>query len=114
MGANFYSNSTKGHEGLYRVGHALNLAFVGAGAIAVMLLWWRYRVVNSKRAGQRKLLRENFEEDVGSAKRDCNASNGGEEEWKQKERFMRRDFELKREMDLVEHGGESVWFIYTI
>lgn len=113
MGANFYSNATKGPQHLYRVGHALNLAFVTAGMIAVMTLWWRYRVVNKKREGQRQALRAGFEEQVARAKEEWVASKGVED-WKQNERFMRREFELKREMELVEHGEGSVWFEYTV
>jgi len=114
MGANFYSNATKGHQGLYRVGHALNLAFVTAGMVAVLTLWWRYRGVNKERDGQRQALRAKFEEEVTKAKEEWVASKGVEEDWKQNERFMRREFELKREMELVEHGEGSVWFEYTI
>ncbi|RPB19879.1 MFS general substrate transporter [Terfezia boudieri ATCC MYA-4762] len=114
MGANFYSSATKGPQSLYRVGHALNLAFVTAGLIAVLTLWWRYRAVNKKRDEQRQALRARFEEEVAIAKEKWVANKGVEEGWKENERFMRREFELKREIELVEHGEGSVWFEYTI
>ncbi|KAI5799143.1 major facilitator superfamily domain-containing protein [Peziza echinospora] len=138
MGANFYSNKTKGSDGLYRVGHALNLAFVCAGLICVLLLSWSYRTVNKKREAQRVILKAKFEEEIAEKKRSWEAGErtvGGEKkeeeqsrtgqapvvdadeepkDWETKERYLRREFELKREMDLVEHGGESVWFVYTL
>ena len=111
MGVNFYSNNTKGNDGAYRIGHGVNLAFVSAGMCTILLLWWSYKVVNAKRERQRQALRAGFEEEVSKAKAEWKQ---GEGEWEQNERFMRREFELKREMDLVEHGAESVWFVYTI
>ena len=69
--------------------------------------------MNKKREGQRQALRAGFEEQVARAKEEWVASKGVED-WKQNERFMRREFELKREMELVEHGEGSVWFEYTV
>ena len=111
MGANFYSYRTKGHQGLYRVGHGVNLAFVIMGMIAVATLWVRYTVVNRQREAKRSQLKAGLEEDVKRARKEWENSD---EEWKVHERSMRKEFEVKREMNLLEHGGESVWFVYTI
>ncbi|KAF8469181.1 major facilitator superfamily domain-containing protein [Kalaharituber pfeilii] len=113
MGANFYSDETKGNDGLYRVGHAINFAFVCAGMISVLILWWRYTVVNEKREGQRQELKAQLEREVVEAKVEWFAAKGTEEGWEGQERILRTDWELQREIDLVEHGGESVWFVFT-
>ena len=111
MGANFYSNETKGSQGLYRVGHGLNLAFVTMGMIAVGTLWVRYIIVNRQREATRTQLKGDLEKDVERAREEW---TDNEEGWKVHERSMRREFEVKREMNLLEHGAQSVWFVYTI
>lgn len=110
MGANFYSSATKGSQGLYRIGHGVNLAFVTMGMMVVGILWVRYIVMNRQREAKRTQLRAGLGENVERAKKEW---IGNEEEWKVHERLMRREFEAKREMDLLERGEQSVWFVYT-
>lgn len=114
MGANFYSNATKGSQGLYRVGHAINLAFVTMGMVTVGILWVRYTAVNRQREVKRARLRADFEEDVKNARKEWTTSGSSEEEQGVRERSMRSEWEVKREMNLLERGEQSVWFIYTI
>lgn len=118
MGANFISPSTKGHDGLYKPGYGICVAFVSAGYLAALFLWWRYKVVNDQREKQREQLETDFEAEVTASKKKWfgGAAHGTYEQegaWELKEREMRREFQLNREIDVVNKGNESVWFVYT-
>ena len=119
MGANFYSSHTKGHNGLYKLGHGLNLAFVTVGYIAALVLWWRYSAVNTKREKQRVQYKAELEAEIVATKEkwfggEAHGTYEQETGWELKEREMRRDWELNREIDLTNKGNESVWFVYTL
>lgn len=110
MGANFYTERTA--SGGFRLGHALNLGFVTMGGISVMALWISYRYVNNRREKLRRQRREKLEESVGAEKAAWKSK--GEGSWEDREREMRRDWEVAREIELVELGSHSIWFVYTI
>lgn len=119
MGANFISPGTKGKDGLYRPGYGITVAFVSAGYIAGLFLWWRYKVVNDQREKKREKLLADFEAEIAASKKVWfgGAAHGTYEQenaWELKEREMRREFELNRQIDLVNKGNKSVWFVYTL
>ncbi|TGZ81806.1 MFS general substrate transporter [Ascodesmis nigricans] len=98
MGPNFYRAKDSPQ---YRLGHALNLAFVVMGGCAATVLYWSYVRANKRREEKRRRLLERLEEE-------CKELGDAEEIEK------RRRFEVEKEENLAHEGDRSVWFVYTV
>lgn len=98
MGANFYR--TRDAPG-FRLGHCLNLMFVGLGACAIAGLYWSYWRENKAREERCVEMLAELERSVEGKKEEVEAD-------------MRRAFLERKEESLASDGDGSVWFRYTL
>lgn len=99
MGPNFYRAKD---APVYRLGHGLNLLFVGMGILAQLAVFTSYKHINRKREKQCMEFRAELEKEVETLKSD-------------EEKLHRRHrFRVEMEESLAHQGDRSVWFRYTI
>jgi len=99
MGPNFYRLKD---APVYRLGHGLNLMFVGMGILAQLAIFVSYKHINRKREAQCEELKAQLEREIEKLK--------SEEE----RRHRRHLFRVEMEESLAHDGDRSVWFRYTI